>query len=85
MTELTRHGTGWVETEVLMDVVEIYNSWDGSDPVDFTPVQRRLRESFTDSELVTLETVVTALHKFIAADLSRRVTEKGNNAQEFGR
>lgn len=76
MSELMSHGTGWSESESLMDVIEIYNAWNGEDAPDFSPLQRRLREKFTDDELTTLETVVDTLHKFINADLTRRVLER---------
>ena len=82
MSELARHGTGWSETEVLMDVIEVYNSWNGDSPPDFTQVQLRLREKFNDDELETLEIVVSTLAKFIAAELTQRVVAKGTSAQE---
>lgn len=82
MSELQRHGTGWSETEVLMDVVEVYNSWDGDGTPNFTPVQRRLAEKFEDNELIALETVVDTLAQFIAAELYRRQVEKERSASQ---
>lgn len=82
MSVPTNHGTGWSESEALMDVVEIYNSWDGNGQPDFSPVQRRLRESFTDNELLALETVVDTFAQFIATELWQRGNEKGKSAPE---
>lgn len=82
MSELLSHGTGWSETESLLDIIDIYNSWNGDGTPDFTQLQRRLREKFTDNELVALETVVDTFHQFIAAELTRRILEKESVAQE---
>ena len=82
MSELTNHGTGWSESEVLMDVVEVYNSWSGDDSPNFTAVQRRLAEKFNDAELDTLEMIVQTLHTFIAAEATRRAITKVESAQE---
>lgn len=81
-SELTSYGTGWSETEALLDVVEVYDSWDGKSQPDFSPVQRRLRERFEDNELLTLETIVNTFAQFIAAELQRRTDEKAKSAQE---
>lgn len=80
-SRLPSHGTGWTETEVLMDVIELYDAWDGSGSPDFSALQRRLREQFNDNELRTLETAVETLAKFIDDELSRRIVEKEQTAE----
>jgi hypothetical protein len=72
MSELPSHGTGRIESEVLLDVVEIFNDWTGDSTPDFSVVQRRLRESFNVRELRNLETVTHALAALIAKELPQR-------------
>jgi hypothetical protein len=75
MSEPVSHGTGWVETEVLLDVVEIYNSWDSVNLLDFTVAQKRLHRSFTDTELRSFKTVLEALGKLIDHELTWRAQD----------
>jgi hypothetical protein len=71
MSELPSHGTGWTETEVLMDVITLFNEDQESAP-DFTVVQRRLRENFTTTELSALDTVTTVLLRLVKFELAQR-------------
>jgi hypothetical protein len=72
VTELPNHDTRWAETEVLMDVVNIYNEWDGSSAPDFTTAQKRLHGSFTSGELRTLRTITDTLGRLIDYELTWR-------------
>lgn len=72
MSELPSYGTGWSESEVLMDVVTIYNTWNGEGEVNVDSVRRRLREKFTDTELIALDAVVEMLGRLIDVELTSR-------------
>jgi hypothetical protein len=72
MSGLPSYGTGWTETELLMDVLTTYNSWNGEDQLDFDTVRQRLSEKLTDDELVTLSSIVEAFGMLIAGELARR-------------
>lgn len=72
MSELPSYGTGWTETELLMDVLTIYNSWNGEDQINFDTVRQRLSEKLTDGELVTLSSIVEAFGMLITNELARR-------------
>lgn len=76
MSELPNHGTGWSETEVLLDLIALYNADDfvHTQP-DFTAVQRRLREKFNSAELHALDAIVTVLQQFIRVEITRRNSE----------
>lgn len=78
MSEPESHGTGWVETETLLDVVEIYNSWDGVSTPDFTVAQKRLHRAFSDDELHSLDTVLETLRKLIDHELTWRTQDSAN-------
>lgn len=82
MSELPSHGTGYAESEVFMDVVEIFDTWNGEDTPDFSPVAQRLRERFNDSELAKLETATHAFHMFITAEQARRAIARNSGAPE---
>jgi len=75
VSELPSHGTGWSETEVLLDVVEVYNTWDGNSTPDFSTAQERLRERFTTPELIALDAIAASLHQLIEAERMRRIEE----------
>lgn len=73
MSELPNHGTGWIESEALLDIVQVFNGdWSDESPPDFTIVQRRLHESFSLKELRDLETVTHALISLIDRELALR-------------
>lgn len=75
MSTLPSHGTGWLESEVLLDLVTLYDEWneqDTSTSPDFTLVQRRLRESFTLTELRKLELLTHVLTGLIGNELALR-------------
>lgn len=72
MSALPSYGTGWTETELLMDVLTIYNAWNGEDQLDFDTVRQRLSEKLTDGELVTLSSIVEAFGMLITSELARR-------------
>jgi hypothetical protein len=73
MSELPSHGTGWAESEVLLDVLTVFNGdWSDASPPDFTTVQRRLHESFDLRELRNLETATHALAALIDRELALR-------------
>lgn len=72
MTNTLRdHGTGWAETELVMDVVALYREWDGESELDFTDIVNRL-SAFHDAELIEFKTVLTMLSAVIQADLAKR-------------
>jgi hypothetical protein len=71
MSELPSHGTGWTETEALMDIITLFNEDQDSTP-DFSAAQRRLRDSFTTTELSALDTVVTVLLQLVKFELAQR-------------
>lgn len=74
MSDLPNHGTGRAESEVLLDLLTLYNSWEDSDTSspDFAPVQQRLRESFDVTALRTLELITHILSKMISQELATR-------------
>lgn len=72
MSALPSYGTGWSESEVLMDVVTIYNAWNGEGEIDVDSVRRRLREKFSDTELIALDAVVEMLGRLIDVELTSR-------------
>lgn len=74
MSELPSHGTGWSETETLMDVVMIYNGDENiiNGVPDFGTVQRRLREKFTNAELHAFDAIVTVLLQFVKLEITQR-------------
>lgn len=74
MSDLPNHGTGWAESEVLLDLLTLYNSWEDSDASspDFTQVQRRLRESFDLTSLRTLELITHILSGMVSQELTTR-------------
>ena len=73
MTELPSHGTSWLESEALIDVIDVFNSdWSDAAPPDFTVVQRRLHEKFELAELRNLEMVARTLVTLIDNELALR-------------
>lgn len=81
MNALPSFGTGWTETETLIDVIDIYSNWDGESEPDFSTVRQRLRERFTTSELITFGSVLEALGKFIESERMRRIEEQQASAE----
>lgn len=82
MSELPSYGTGWSETEALMDTLTIYNAWDANaEAPDFSTVRQRLAEKFTDDELVALAAVVEALGHLVESERIRRIREKQSSAE----
>lgn len=71
MTKLPSHGTGWAETELVMDVVTLYDEWDGESTPNFDNVIARTR-TFQDNELRNLWLVLTALGSVITSELAHR-------------
>lgn len=80
MSELPSHGTGWAESEVLLDLMTLYNTFDASDESvpDFTTVQRRLRESFNLTELRSFELITRVMTGLIDLELSLRNGDPDN-------
>lgn len=78
------HGTGWAETESLLDVVKIYNEWDGESKPDFTVAQQRLHASFTDSELRTLRTITDTLGRLVDYELEWRDRDSRAGREDSG-
>lgn len=77
---LPAHHTGWAETEALMDVIDIYNQWDGNGTPDFTTAQKRLHASFTSTELRTLRTIADTLGRLIDYELTWRDHDDNHQA-----
>jgi hypothetical protein len=83
MSELPSHGTDWAESEVLLDLITLYESWESSGDTapDFTTVQQRLRESFDVTALRTLEILTRILIGLIGQEL---VTRSGEATAQSG-
>lgn len=78
MSELPSHGTGWLESEALLDLVTLYDEWneqDANTSPDFTLIQRRLRELFTLTELRKLELLTHVLAGLVGNELALRGTD----------
>jgi RNA polymerase-interacting CarD/CdnL/TRCF family regulator len=78
---LPSFGTGFTETETLIDVIDTYSNWDGESDPDFSTVRQRLREKFTTGELIAFGSVVEALGKFIESERMRRIEEQQASAE----
>lgn len=65
------HGTGWSETELLMDVMTLYHEWNGESELSFATVNERLRE-VSSGELLTLQVVLSMLNALIQTQLAQR-------------
>jgi hypothetical protein len=72
VTEFRNHGTGWAETELVMDVVTLYDEWDGDSELILTNVTERLH-TFHGPELLKFKVVLTMLDALIQRELAQRV------------
>jgi hypothetical protein len=85
VNDLPNHGTGWLESEMLLDVVTLFADWDGNLPPDFTIAQRRLREKFTLDELRNFEVTMLALRGLVSAEIEvKRFAEHSDENDENG-
>lgn len=68
------HGTPYTETEILLELITIYSTWNGETTPDFTAIQSRLRDDFNDNGLIAFDSVVKTLGTFIEFELTQRNT-----------
>lgn len=71
MSGLHDYGTGFAETELMIETITLFNEWDGENDLTFEPVLTRLA-TFPETELLKLKTVLSALDLLIQKSLAER-------------